>query len=339
VFVADSGNNRVMVFPSLVFASLVGTPAQYALGGANVGGFATPSSLVTPVGLFADRKNTLYVGDTGNNRVVHYLYGALRLLSGGAPVELVNNGAGFFLLNTAPVAPGSLATLETHALLSQNQNLAQSIPISTTLAGFQLVVNDALAAPLTYIGPAGNNPNFGQVNFQVPGATPAGSNRVAVRTSDTGELIVGGAFSVGTVGPGLFTQKADGTGQAWIVNLDGTINDASHAAARGSVISLYGTGQGPVDQPVPDGYPPSGLTRTITVPGSDAQSCAARNAICVLIGTTTYGIVQFSGLSPQFPGEWQINVQIPSNAPTGNAVPVKVNINSVPSNTVNMAIK
>jgi uncharacterized protein (TIGR03437 family) len=49
--------------------------------------------------------------------------------------------------------------------------------------------------------------------------------------------------------------------------------------------------------------------------------------------------VQFSGLAPGFVGLWQINVQIPSNAPTGSAVPVYVVLGGVRSNSVTMAIQ
>jgi uncharacterized protein (TIGR03437 family) len=326
VIVADSGNSRVMVFPSLIFAAPAGTAAQYALGGANQAGLATPSSLVTPIGLFSDRKSTLYVGDTGNNRVVQFLN-----------ISVVNNAAGFGILNSIPVALGSLATLKS-TVVPGSQGIAP-VPWPNALAGWQVVVNDTLQAPLYYVGPDAATPPNGQVNFQVPGATSSGTNRIAVRAADTGELIAGGTFSVGTVGPALFSQNSAGTGQGSILNQDGvTINGPGKAAPRGSVVSLYGTGQGPVDQPVADGFPPASLTRTITVPASDAAGCQARNAICVIFGTNVFGTVQFSGLAPGFVGLWQINVQIPSNAPTGTAVPVHVVLSS-PSNTVTMAIQ
>jgi len=325
VIVADSGNNRVMIFPSLILASPQGTPATYALGTATQNGLATPSSLSTPVGLLADRKNTLYVGDTGNNRVVHFLN-----------FSLVANAAGFGVLSTVPVSPGSLATLKATVVPGQ-QGIAQA-PWPNSLAGWQVTVNDTTTAPLYFVGPDAATPPNGQVNFQVPGAPP-GMNRIAVRTSDTGELIAGGTFSVDTVRPGLFSQNSAGTGQGSILNQDLSLNAPGHAAARGSVAVLYGTGQGPVVPAVADGQPPSGLSYTITIPASDPPSCLAQNAICAVFGTGAFGVVQFSGLAPGFIGLWQINVQIPSNAPTGSAVPVHVVIDSRSSNTVTMAIQ
>jgi uncharacterized protein (TIGR03437 family) len=327
IIVSDSGNSRVLVYPSLLNASAQGTAATYGLGGPNQNGLATPSSLITPVGLFADRKNTLYVGDTGNNRVLQFLN-----------FSQVANAAGFALLASVPVAPGGLATLK--STVNPGQQGIGSAPLPSSLVNWQVVVNDTLVAPMYFAGKdgAGN----GQVNFQVPGATPSGSNRIAVRTADTNELVAGGTFSAGNVGPGLFTVNSQGTGQGSILNQDGvTPNGAGHAAARGSVVSLFGTGQGPVFPAVADGQPPSALTNTVTVFGTDTQSCLAQNAMCVLFGagTPVYGSVQFSGLAPGFVGLWQINVQIPSNAPTGSSVSVHAVIGGTPSNSVTMAIQ
>jgi uncharacterized protein (TIGR03437 family) len=337
IIVADTGNNRVLVYPSLISAQPAGTAAIYALGGANQNGLATPSSLIAPVGLFVDRKNTLYVGDTGNNRVINFLN-----------ASVVANAAGFvmFANGGVPVAPGSLATLKvtpnclTISLpcVAPGQSSTASAPLPPSLAGWLVSVNDTLVAPLYFVGP--DSTGVGQVNLQVPGATPSGSNRIAVKDATTGELIAGGAFSVNTIGPGLFTANSQGTGQGSILNQDGvTINGTAHPAQRGSVVSLFGTGPGPVSPPVADGQPPSTLTYTITTPAADVQSCLAQSAICAVFGTGVFGTVQFSGLAPGFVGLWQINVQIPSGAPTGAAVPVHVVLGGTPSNTVTMAIQ
>jgi uncharacterized protein (TIGR03437 family) len=48
--------------------------------------------------------------------------------------------------------------------------------------------------------------------------------------------------------------------------------------------------------------------------------------------------VEFSGLAPGTVGAYQINVLIPSNAPSGSAVPVVVSIGGVQSPAVTIAI-
>jgi uncharacterized protein (TIGR03437 family) len=60
--------------------------------------------------------------------------------------------------------------------------------------------------------------------------------------------------------------------------------------------------------------------------------------MCVAFGSA-FGEVQFSGLAPGFVGLWQINVRIPADAPSGNAVPVRVLINGTPSNAIGIAIR
>jgi uncharacterized protein (TIGR03437 family) len=49
--------------------------------------------------------------------------------------------------------------------------------------------------------------------------------------------------------------------------------------------------------------------------------------------------VSFSGLAPGFVGLWQLNVQIPSNALTGNRVPLVVSTGGRASNTVMVAVR
>ena len=48
--------------------------------------------------------------------------------------------------------------------------------------------------------------------------------------------------------------------------------------------------------------------------------------------------VHFSGLAPTFVGLWQINATIPTDAPTGPAVPLVV-VHGVASNAIPLAIE
>ncbi|HEY7617159.1 MAG TPA: NHL repeat-containing protein, partial [Terriglobales bacterium] len=83
VYVSDSGNHRVLGFPSLIFLPLAGATAMSVIGQPELAGntpnwnsadgLATPQGLFSPIGLYMDRRDTLYVGDIGNNRVVHFL--------------------------------------------------------------------------------------------------------------------------------------------------------------------------------------------------------------------------------------------------------------------------
>jgi uncharacterized protein (TIGR03437 family) len=324
IYVADGGDNRVLIFPSLISLPVSGGAASGVVGQRDLGsttanwnssdGLATPEGLYGPASVYVDRQDTLYVGDAGNNRVLHFLKAA----------AIVN--AATFQANV-PVAPGGLATLFGAGLASDTQS-AVNVPWPMALGNRQVLFDDEAVAPLFYLGD-------GQTSFQVPWSLQPGAHRAAVRIADTGELIAGGGVSVASVSPGLFNAG----GQAAAVNQDGTLNGPSHPAPKGSIITFYGTGQGQVSDTVPDGAAPSGLVRTVAVPTSDGKTClTSQPSMCIAIGST-FGDVQFSGLMPSYVGVWQINVKIPQEALTGNAVPVRAVINGMPSNTVTIAIK
>jgi uncharacterized protein (TIGR03437 family) len=330
IYVADKGNNRVLIYPSLVFLPISGGAASSVVGQQTVtgtspnwnspDGLATPESLALPLGVYVDRQNTLYVGDLGNNRVLQFLKAAA-----------VVNAATY--QSSVPVGQGALATL-LGAALAADQATASGNTWPTVLMNRQVAVNDDLQAPLYFVGP-------GQVNFQVPSNAPIGSGRIAVRAADTGELIAGGGLLIASASPGIFTVNQAGTGQAAAVNQDGTLNGPSNPASSGSIVTLYGTGQGQVSPAVPDGTaaPVSPLSNTVAIPTSSSTTCLNNQpSMCVAIGSA-FGNVQYSGLAPNYIGLWQINVAIPPGTSAGNAVPVRMLINGTPSNTVTIAVR
>ena len=195
------------------------------------------------------------------------------------------------------------------------------------------MVNDQVKAALYFM-------NSSQVNFQIPQNAPLGFDRIAVRVAETSELIAGGSLSIAAVAPGLYTSSQDGKGQVAAINQDGKLNSSSNPAARGSVITIYGTGQGQVNPSVPDGAaaPPSPLSNTATVLTSDGRTClGSQPSMCVAIGAS-FGEIQFAGLAPGYVGLWQINVKVPTDIVTG-IVGVRVLLNGVPSNLVSIAIR
>ena len=84
---------------------------------------------------------------------------------------------------------------------------------------------------------------------------------------------------------------------------------ASHPAKIGDIIQLWGTGFGPVVPLCGTGLAcPSFLSYTIVPP--------------VVLAGNIPAVVTFAGLSPQFVGVNQINVQIPTGIAASNAVDV-----------------
>jgi uncharacterized protein (TIGR03437 family) len=171
--------------------------------------------------------------------------------------------------------------------------------------------------------------------FQIPSNAPLGAVRLAVRVAETGELVAGTAVSLTASAPGLFPAD-DARGR--ILHEDGSVNSGSNSALKGSVIRIFGTGQGPVSPAVPDGEGAPPEVFTVAAPTSDGQTCLNRQpSVCVIIGSV-FGEVQFSGLAPSQVGVWQLTVKIPANAPSGVA-PLRALINGAPTNIVSVAIR
>ncbi|HEV3199443.1 MAG TPA: hypothetical protein VGZ73_16175, partial [Bryobacteraceae bacterium] len=168
IYVADSGNNRVLIFTPLVFLPIAGASATSVVGQPNVtgiapnwdspDGLATADSLFDPVGLYIDRQDTLYVGDAGNNRLLQFLKAA----------SVVNSAT---FQSGVPVGQGSIATLFGSGLASGTATVSATV-WPTTLMNRQVVFNDQIQAPIYYMAP-------GQSNFQVPSNAPVGTGRVA----------------------------------------------------------------------------------------------------------------------------------------------------------------
>jgi enamine deaminase RidA (YjgF/YER057c/UK114 family) len=92
-------------------------------------------------------------------------------------------------------------------------------------------------------------------------------------------------------------------------------------ARSGEIIHLYASGFGPVMPPVPDGAaaPASPLSRTLS-----PVTCGALDAS----GNTTPLTVLFAGLAPGMAGTYQLDAQLPSSLPAGNAIQIRCGVGS-----------
>jgi uncharacterized protein (TIGR03437 family) len=169
-------------------------------------------------------------------------------------------------------------------------------------------------------------------------APTTGTADVQVVRQSTGQILTDGLVAMNTVSPAVFAggsvtcSLAGGKcRQAAVVNAaDGTVNSPANPAAAGSYISIYATGQGFVQGAPADGdIPRSGLVQTSVVPKVWINACYVGDSSCT--GETGVDTVTFSGLSPQFPGVWQINVRIPKNTGPGAQVPLFIVMDNVTS--------
>src|SRR5690606_38918967 len=94
-------------------------------------------------------------------------------------------------------------------------------------------------------------------------------------------------IAVATASPGIFTASQNGQGAALALNQDGTVNGPSNPAPRGSVVTFFGTGQGPTNPVIANGEPaPSGsLVHTVAQPTTDQRECLRRGFVCASVGS------------------------------------------------------
>jgi len=221
---------------------------------------------------------------------------------------------------TQPVTPGSLISIF-GSNLAATTTLADSIPLSTVLGNVKVSINGT-DAPLTGVFHTGNGD---QINAQLPWATQSGQAQVVV--TNNGVASPAQTFQVAQAAPGIFSVNF-GTGQAIAINPDGSL-----AAPAGSIPGLstrpskvgsdafmiiLATGLGAVSPSVADGHNATdGLRTNTTTP-------------IVTVGGKQVTVL-FSGLSQDFVGVNQINVQLPAGTPTGDAVPLQITMGGLTS--------
>ena len=98
------------------------------------------------------------------------------------------------------------------------------------------VLVDGMPAPVVSV--ASN-----QVSAIVPYSV-LGRESVGFEVEYKGQRSTSVRLNVGPAAPGIFTQGNTGTGNASALNQDGSVNNASNAAPVGSIITIFGTGEG-----------------------------------------------------------------------------------------------
>jgi uncharacterized protein (TIGR03437 family) len=198
----------------------------------------------------------------------------------------------------------SVASLQNAASFSANSEAPNTILTAFGVypgctSGAQVTV-DGSNTDVFYSSPT-------QVNFLLPA-------RVSGKQTASVQIKCGGLKSpvlkvpVLNLAPAIFTVGESGSGQAAIVNQDGSVGTSTPA---GSYIQVYGTGFGMLKPAGPDGLCWLELPVTATVGGMPAK-------------------VLYAGEAPKSTtGLQQINVQIPMDVPRGAAVPLQLTVGGV----------
>ncbi|HEY3841396.1 MAG TPA: S8 family serine peptidase [Bryobacteraceae bacterium] len=252
----------------------------------------------------------------GTNQYVGTAAGmSVTFFDNGVPQPVISDGGAVNSASFQPgpgIAPGSyISIFGSHLSLTPGGEATSNLPLSIQSVSVSFDVPQAnLSVPghLIYISPQ-------QVNVQAPWEL-AGQTSVQMKVSI--DMASGAVFTapVADYSPGVFPGVQDAGFAA--VNAD-------NPAVRGQVVTLYGTGLGPVNHtpasgdPAPDSSCTTLVTPVVTVAGVPAR-------------------VLFSGLAPGFAGLYQINVLIPTDAPPG-VQPVNISVNGIAANPVQLPLQ
>jgi uncharacterized protein (TIGR03437 family) len=244
---------------------------------------------------------------------------------------IVNNAS--FAPGTNPIAPGTIAAIFGTNLNDGTSNPSSSLgtdgKLLTALGGASVTFN-GISAPVFSSFP-------GQLNVQVPFELD-GASSASVQVTVGGQKSDPQTVPIGPFSPGIFAITPGGAGQGAVLIANtntlaapsGSVSGRdARPAKRGEFITVFCTGLGSVSSPPLTGQPASTATvsNTVTTP-------------LVSIGEIP-AVVSFSGLAPGFVGLYQINVQVPSAAPTGDSVPLALTIGGIKANplgTVDIAV-
>ena len=283
-------------------------------GGALV---AATFSLAQSAGIVNTSSGDLYLLDDGN--------AVIRKISGNPPSKAPTISAPG-IVNAASLVGGAIAPGELISIFGTNFGgfgLQTTSPVNnslpTTLGSLRVIFNPAGLGTIVAATPT-------QVNVFVPynvGTYPTIDITVAV--DDVSSAVV--TMPVASTLFGLSTDDASGTGQGAILNQDGSYNSDKNPAPAGTIVSLFGTGEGATTPALPDG------ALVISTPYS-----LPNQKVTVTIGDQP-AEVTYAGAAPFLPtGVLQINARIPAGVTGDAAIVVSVGGIST-SRKVTVAVK
>lgn len=235
--------------------------------------------------------NTLYFS-AGIQGEAHGLLGAIAPPT--AILTVVNAASGA----AGPVAPGEIVLVGGFTI-GPSPRVANAVPATGALgttAGATTVMFDTHPAPILY---ASASTVAVIVPYELSGGTTSNVSLSFVNTfnSDTPAAF---PVQLAASAPGLFTADTSGSGNVAAINQDGTANSATNAAARGSVVLLFATGEGVTDPAVSDGAITTGrivpgplLPVSLTIGGQPARVLSSLEA-----PGTVAGVMQVEAIVP-----------------------------------------
>jgi len=211
------------------------------------------------------------------------------------------------------LAPGSLISIY-GVNLASGTGSAGGVPLPTLLNGTSVTIN-GVVAPLIFASPL-------QINAQLPFETKVGTATLIVQSGTVKSAPA--TFAVAAAAPGIFTMP--NSSHAVAQNYPGrTLNSADAPATPGQYVTVYLTGQGAVDHPLPTGAAAPATPLSLPLAATEAR-VGGRPAQ-----------VAFAGLAPGFVGVLQMNLVIP-DVPAGEQ-PFEVSIGGAAANRTALSVK
>jgi uncharacterized protein (TIGR03437 family) len=223
------------------------------------------------------------------------------------------NAASLDRSNVGTVVPGSYVAIY-GARLADVTAQPNRLPLPLSLGNAQLRLGDQ-PLPLSFASPT-------QVNGLIPQSLAVNTAlQLLIQRGNTGSVPV--QVTVTDLQPGIFTTAQTGQGQGAILVAGTTLvagpaGPGQRPVKRGEYIEIYCTGLGQVQGTNGE----AALGDGVAAPENGSPLYKTVSSASVTIGGVSSPMVSFSGLAPGFVGLYQVNAQVPDNAPAGDAVPV-----------------
>jgi uncharacterized protein (TIGR03437 family) len=239
----------------------------------------------------------------GSPNSVSTVTATVDLVVGGVAPPVLNAVANAASYSTGGVAPGENIVIFGSGIgpPAVTKGTVTNGVVDTSVAATR-VLFDGVPAPVIY---ASATQSSAMVPFSLSGR--AITNIVVEYRGVQSNPI---AYTVTVAAPGIYSQNQTGTGPGAILNQDYSLNLPGQPAPKGSVVSIYMTGAGFTTGAV-DGAIATGLLSPVL----PVSATVGGIPVTPLYSGTSPGIVT---------GVLQVNVGIPSNAPSGSAVPIIV---------------
>ena len=215
------------------------------------------------------------------------------------------------------VASGSIISIYGQNLASTTA-IGPSDPLSQAVGGVTATANGILM-PLIFVSP-------GQINAQLPVELQPGNYTLTVQS--VGQQPVSGPLTVSRNAPAIFTQpNAQNLPLAAALHQDGSLITMSSPARRDEIVSIYGTGFGPLTQNVSDGFPAP------LSPLDPIIDTATFNAGGVTVPAT------WAGAAPTLVGTDIVQLKIVDSIPSATTINLVLTVGGKPSATVQLPVQ